>query len=178
MHFVNAVRWLSFVDDIGYQIVTCAGSLILFLGLGSQKISKVNTLDGKVDNSWILLHKESVFGEALHIQNDEGRQSSQFELPDDVILVRLVLLLRFTIKLVEQREQADLWNDIIVMFIPKKRRRWQFASQIQKWRLADFPILFSASQQFRFFRLVRYFRGQDLFAVDSHASTECPIDDT
>ena len=57
------------VNHISYQIVR--GSLVVFvLHFLSQKISKLDVAQRKVDDRRILLHKKVVFGEPLDVEND------------------------------------------------------------------------------------------------------------
>lgn len=37
-------------------------------------VPKLQVLDWKVDNGWVLLHKEVVFGEALDVEHHVGGQ--------------------------------------------------------------------------------------------------------
>ncbi len=52
----------------------------------------VHLPNGKVDNRWIFLQKERIFGETFYVQDDEGWQSRNFESFQNAVFVRFVFL--------------------------------------------------------------------------------------
>ena len=68
-------------------------------------VPKLQILDRKVDNGWVLLHKEVVFGEALDVEHHVGGQLGQAEPPPPSFYVITGVL---PIKLLQQVKYGHL----------------------------------------------------------------------
>ena len=73
MSLVNASCGLSFMYNVGDQVVGSASTLVFFLGLWCQEVAKIDAFDGKINNGRILFHEKGVFGKPLNVQDDERR---------------------------------------------------------------------------------------------------------
>jgi hypothetical protein len=58
------------MHHVGHQVVRGA-LLVLGPHLLCQEVAKLNVAHWKVHNGWIFLHKESVLGKPLDVENDE-----------------------------------------------------------------------------------------------------------
>lgn len=98
MDFVLSILGLSFVHDVGDQVV--GGALrILDLDVRPEKISELDSADGKVDDGRVLLNVESVLSEPHDVENDVGRQLGDLELLEKIFFVRVVLALGLAVEL-------------------------------------------------------------------------------
>ena len=107
VRLVGSLGWRPLVHQVGHEIVAAA-PLVLFPHLGSQEVAELDGLNGEVDDGGILLHVKGVLGEALDVEDDVGRQSDELELLEEVVLVRLVLLLSLTVELGKDVKEGHL----------------------------------------------------------------------
>ena len=107
VQFVSPAFWLPLVNHVGHEIVRSALRIFL-LQLRGEQVAKLDRLDGKVNDRRVLLHVEGVLGEALYVQDDVGREPGDLELLEQIVLVRLVLLLGLAVEFRQDVVQADL----------------------------------------------------------------------
>ena len=107
VHLVDSLLGRAVVHDVRDEIV---GALVgvLLLDLGREKLGELDALDGEVDDGGVLLEVEGVLREPLEVEDDVGRQLGDLELLQEVVLVRLVLLLRLAVELGQDVEQRNL----------------------------------------------------------------------
>lgn len=98
---------ISLVHNVCHEIVLAA---VRILGLepGRQQLAKLDRLYGEVYDGRVLLHVEGVFGEALDVEDDVGREARDLKLLQEVVLVRLVLLLGLAVELGQDVVQTHL----------------------------------------------------------------------
>ena len=107
VQFVSPAFWLPLVNHVGHEIVRSALRIFL-LQLRGEQVAKLDRLDGKVDDRRVLLHVEGVLRESLYVQDDVGREPGDLELLEQIVLVRLVLLLGLAVEFRQDVVQANL----------------------------------------------------------------------
>ena len=121
MQYLHSIRaharlWLAVVYDIRDQIVRgvlVSGTRTLVQQLVQVDISTQDThtcdaliphahsLDRKIDNRRILLEKVPIFVKTFVVDNQIRRQVDECETFDEILIVRIVCLLRFAVEFVE-----------------------------------------------------------------------------
>ena len=99
------------VHNVGDEVVGAPVGVLL-LDLGREELGELDALDGEVDDGGVLLEVEGVLRESLEVEDDVGRQLGDLELLQEVVLVRLVLLLRLAVELGQDVEQRNLKSAI------------------------------------------------------------------
>lgn len=61
MKLVFSVFRFSFVHNICYKVISCSLGVLHF-DVWSEKVSELDSTNGKVYNGWILFNKKCVFG--------------------------------------------------------------------------------------------------------------------
>lgn len=103
------------MHNVGNEVI--GGVLVHCLHLFRQVFSQIHIRNRKVDNSWILLHKEIVLSESLNTKDEIWRQLGELEALQKVLLVSLIFLLSDAVELGQDVEEGHLGDNELLLLV-------------------------------------------------------------
>lgn len=103
--------------DIRFSVFWSEYSLVLGTCFLIKQLTKIDTLDGEIDDGWILLQREDVLHDALHEENEIGREALEAEATHGGVTVRLVLLLCDAVELGQEGGERHLRDDALLELV-------------------------------------------------------------